>query len=347
MSCKSCIFVPKIEIVMRHNFFFTIVSIVALLLSISAYAQDIIVTTSAQKIEAKIVEVTKSEIRYKEKDYLDGPTFVINADEISSIIYANGKVVLYGQPVAKEEPAQVQVKAEEVSTSPSNPSPKVAQTSKPVTTVVDESLADILLLSGQTIEARIVEMKTDHVTYLVDDKENTLPASQIEKVLFKSGQVKAYNVSEPLIARPKQSPTTVASAPQTSGRIYRDNKEYMHNNRYVSKKEVARILEMEDKAAYKQWKKADGLLIGGAVCTGVGGGLVIGGLLSLAGGDAIPCIALDCCALVPLGIGLGLCLGADSKYNKAIDIYNSKYDKTTMQLQWRVAPNGVGLAIAF
>lgn len=320
MSRKSRIFVPKNKFVMRHNYFFPIVSIVALLLSISAYAQDIIVTTSAQKIEAKIVEVTKSEIRYKEKDYLDGPTFVINADEISSIIYANGKVVLYGQPVAKEEP---------------------------VTTVVDESLADILLLSGQTIEARIIEMKSDHVTYVVDDKENTLPASQIEKVLFKSGQVKAYNVSEPLIARPKQSPTTVTSTPQTSGRIYRDNKEYMHNNKYVSKKEVARILEMEDKAAYKQWKKADGLLIGGAVCTGVGGGLVIGGLLSLAGGDAIPCIALDCCALVPLGIGLGLCLGADSKYNKAIDIYNSKYDKTTMQLQWRVAPNGVGLAIAF
>ena len=62
---------------------------------------------------------------------------------------------------------------------------------------------------------------------------------------------------------------------------------------------------------------------------------------------SIVALLLSISALVPLGIGLGLCLGANSKYNKAIDIYNSKYDKTTMQLQWRVAPNGVGLAIAF
>lgn len=132
-----------------------------------------------------------------------------------------------------------------------------------------------------------------------------------------------------------------------SGRIYRDGKEYMNNKRYISSKEVARILEREDKVAYKHWKKADGMLIGGSVCAGIGGGLVVGGLISLVSGDAIPCIAMDCCALVPLGIGLGLCFGANSQYNKAIDIYNSKYDQAAVQLQWRFAPNGVGLAIAF
>lgn len=58
MSRKSRIFVPKNKFVMRHNYFFSIVSIVALLLCTSAHAQDIIVTISAQKIEAKITEVT-------------------------------------------------------------------------------------------------------------------------------------------------------------------------------------------------------------------------------------------------------------------------------------------------
>ena len=77
----------------------------AVVLSLAAYAQDIILTTDAKKIEAKITEVTKSEIRYKEKDYLDGPTFFISTDEINSIIYGNGKVVLYNQP-AKQEIAQ-------------------------------------------------------------------------------------------------------------------------------------------------------------------------------------------------------------------------------------------------
>ena len=91
---------------MRHTLLKTLIGTVALVLSAGAMAQDIIVTTAAQKIEAKITEVTKSEIRYKEKDYLDGPTFVLSTDEISSIIYATGKVVLYNQPVVKEKPEQ-------------------------------------------------------------------------------------------------------------------------------------------------------------------------------------------------------------------------------------------------
>lgn len=60
-------------------------------------AQDIIITADAQKIEAKITEVSKTEIRYKEKDNLDGPTFVLETNDIHSILYANGKVVLYNQ----------------------------------------------------------------------------------------------------------------------------------------------------------------------------------------------------------------------------------------------------------
>lgn len=73
------------------------------LLSICVYAQDIIVTIKAQKIDAKILEVSTSEIRYKELDNLDGPTFILRVEEIHSVIYANGKVVLYNQPKSDEE----------------------------------------------------------------------------------------------------------------------------------------------------------------------------------------------------------------------------------------------------
>ncbi|MBO7454916.1 MAG: hypothetical protein J6T76_00780 [Paludibacteraceae bacterium] len=332
---------------MRHTLLKTLIGTVALVLSAGAMAQDIIVTTAAQKIEAKITEVTKSEIRYKEKDYLDGPTFVLSTDEISSIIYANGKVVLYNQPVVKEKPEQAEVKVEEPPTLPLTPSPEVTQAEEPQQATVDESMADILLLSGQTIEAQIVEMKSDHVTYVVGDEESTFPASQIETVTFKNGQVKAFNAKAFPVIKKKSAEAQKATTPRTSGRIYRDNNEYMHNDRYISKKEVARILEMEDQAAYKQWKKAEGLLIGGAVCTGIGSGLAIGGLVSLSSGSYVPCLAMDCIALIPLGVGLGLCFGSNAHFNKAIDIYNSKYDKAAVQLKWHVASDGVGLAIAF
>ena len=89
--------------------------VLALIASASLAAQDIIVTKNAKKIDAKILEVSTSEIRYKELDNLDGPIFILRADEINSIIYANGKVVLYNQPKSEEELAQERAKRVEKS----------------------------------------------------------------------------------------------------------------------------------------------------------------------------------------------------------------------------------------
>ena len=80
----------------------SIVSVVVLLFSCSIFSQDLIITTDEKKIDAKILEVSKKEIKYKEKDNLDGPTFVLETSEICSIIYANGKVVLYNQARSQE-----------------------------------------------------------------------------------------------------------------------------------------------------------------------------------------------------------------------------------------------------
>ena len=88
------------------------------------------------------------------------------------------------------------------------------------------------------------------------------------------------------------------------------------------------------------------MLLGGSICAGIGGGLVIDGLIGLISSPII-CLGLEGAALVPLGVGLGLTLGSSAKYNKAIDIYNSKFDHAAVQFKWRVAPTGVGFAFAF
>ena len=145
--------------------FFT-VCVCALMASLSLYAQDIIVTKDAKKIEAKILEVSKSEIKYKEKDNLEGPTFVLETNEINSIIYSNGKVVLYdNQP-----------------------------TNAPAKSIADEDMVEILLLSGATFKAQITEMKSDYIAYTIDGTPYTLSSSQIDQVTFlQNGQVKKYN----------------------------------------------------------------------------------------------------------------------------------------------------------
>ena len=84
-------------------FLFAILAII-----ISATAQDIIVTNESKKIEAKITEVSKSEIKYKKFDYQDGPTFILSTDDIVTIIYANGEVVLYKNEESQKEKEAVE-----------------------------------------------------------------------------------------------------------------------------------------------------------------------------------------------------------------------------------------------
>ena len=308
-----------------------VLCVCAFVATVSLWAQDIIVTSDAQKIEAKIVEVSKTQIKYKEKDNPDGPTFVLETAEISSVIYANGKVVVYQQPVAKE---------------PTVETPQAAAVATPAATEVTDYNAEILLLSGQVIKGRLMEIANKYVAYTQNGKYLTVPASQVEKVTdLRNGQVTLYQGK--YLDDDQASNSSLANTAKTTGHIYRDNGEYMYNNTYISAKEVERILERDNKAAYKQWKKAEGYLVGGAVCTGIGGGLVVGGLLSLISKNYAACIGIECASLVPLSIGLGLACGASAQYNKAIDIYNAKADRAAVQLKWQIAVNGIGVALAF
>ena len=255
--------------------------------SMPFFAQDIIVTMNAQKIEAKILEVSKNEIKYKEKSNLNGPTFILDTKEISSIIYSNGKVVVYNQEVAVTSDK----KTEEIQ-------------AKTITPITDEKTVEITKTTSEQATAT--------------------------------------------------SPTSASQ----SGRIYRDNGSYMYNDTYISSREVVRILQKENESAYKQWQKADGMSIGGAVCSGVGLGLALGSIFPfIYRNKAYTSAEFSSWTWVGIGlasaggvcaiVGAGLLIGASAQYNKAIDIYNSKYDQAAVQLQWSVGINGVGLALVF
>lgn len=53
-------------------------------------AQDIITKTNGSKINAKVLEVTPSEVKYLNYDNQSGPTYVTSVNNISSIRYENG-----------------------------------------------------------------------------------------------------------------------------------------------------------------------------------------------------------------------------------------------------------------
>ena len=76
--------------------------IIALLTCNVMWASDVIVTKDSKKIDAKITEVTSSEVKYKKLNALDGPTFTLSTSEIQTIVYDNGDVSTFNQEGTKK-----------------------------------------------------------------------------------------------------------------------------------------------------------------------------------------------------------------------------------------------------
>ena len=62
---------------------------------LSAAAQDIIVTTDAERINAKIIEVSSYDILYRQSAETDGPTFRLPLSNIVSILFEDGRVSVF------------------------------------------------------------------------------------------------------------------------------------------------------------------------------------------------------------------------------------------------------------
>jgi len=73
----------------------------------AVHAQDMINLKDGNVIEAKVIEINPSEIRYKRFNNLDGPTIVIPTDRVLSIKYKNGVVdIINADAPAQTTPVQ-------------------------------------------------------------------------------------------------------------------------------------------------------------------------------------------------------------------------------------------------
>lgn len=65
-------------------------------------AQDKIHKTDNTVIEAKVVEITDVEIKYKNFNNQSGPTYTISIPEVLMIVYENGEKEIYNEPKVKQ-----------------------------------------------------------------------------------------------------------------------------------------------------------------------------------------------------------------------------------------------------
>ena len=315
---------------MKHTLQKVILGVITMILSTSICAQDIIVTLDARKIEAKISEVSKSEIRYKEFDNLDGPTFVMETKEISSIIYSNGKVVVYNQPSETSQPTE--------SVSPAN---------EPV---VDESTAEILFLSGKKVLAQLVEMKNDYIIYEADGKMQSASASELDKVtLLKTGQVKQYSV----LGSAKVESTTNNAKPLY---VSRNGNKYYYNGRAMNEEAYSNFLQNNCPEAYDIFNNGSNTAFAGWILFSVGVGLDLGSLISyLALGKINTSTMSAISAMSWIGLGCEIAciptlIVGYKKKHKSVDVYNTSCArKSAPKAYWSVnaSQNGIGIAYNF
>lgn len=71
-------------------------------------AQDRIVKTDATQIEARVLEISPEQIRYKRFSNPDGPTYVLPIGDIDHIRYANGEIESFrpAQPTPAPQPTE-------------------------------------------------------------------------------------------------------------------------------------------------------------------------------------------------------------------------------------------------
>ena len=77
--------------------------LVLLAAALCLQAQDIITKTDGSALEAKVLEVSRAEVKYRKASNPDGPVYTLPASEIYSITYANGETELF-RGSAFEEP---------------------------------------------------------------------------------------------------------------------------------------------------------------------------------------------------------------------------------------------------
>ena len=90
---------------MKPFFIFVTVFFIIGIYSISA--QDIIVLRNGNVIEARVLEISPAEIKYKRFEHLDGPIIVIFLSNVLSIKYENGTIQIFNtEEVIKQENVQ-------------------------------------------------------------------------------------------------------------------------------------------------------------------------------------------------------------------------------------------------
>ncbi len=166
-------------------------SFIALLgITLNSYAQDVITPSSGKDIQAKIIEINKTDILYKKFDNLNGPTLTIPKTDVIIISYANGT----------KEVMLKQIKVGGIS--------EQTESAKDTMKIDSEKGAPAVITfrSGGDVLAYVIELNKASIVYKVANSEVdtsvTVQKSDILLISYEDGTKKVFykqNVDSPKV----------------------------------------------------------------------------------------------------------------------------------------------------
>jgi hypothetical protein len=78
-----------------------LLALALMVINVSMYAQDVITEKGNIHIQAKVLEVTTTEVKYKKFDYQTGPTYTLRKADLVMIKYENGSTDVFSATPAK------------------------------------------------------------------------------------------------------------------------------------------------------------------------------------------------------------------------------------------------------
>lgn len=144
----------------------------AALMAAGAFAHDFIITRDGQRVDAKILEVSSTEVKYKDPENPDGATFILRAEEINTVVFENGKVRVYNAPTQAENQTEAQSQAQALPQAVESQSAEVQETA-----AVEESvLAQVPLFTMDDDIYYLGDRRFTEAEYLAFVQQNCQPA---------------------------------------------------------------------------------------------------------------------------------------------------------------------------
>jgi hypothetical protein len=88
--------------ILMKKLFFILALIVA---TFTVNAQDFIIRNDGSEISAKVLEISKTEVRFKKTENIDGPTYVESVKDLLMIRFAKGGNTIFKKEETKSEPS--------------------------------------------------------------------------------------------------------------------------------------------------------------------------------------------------------------------------------------------------